>query len=210
MRFSLVIFLSFLLFAGCEEGDFKGFTNGQVKTVSGAPVANAEIHILYPDLETTFLKSKPSVVISFTIPQSGETTLDMYRFGTSILIENVVDTTLTSGNYTFPISENLYTNGVYNYEISAPNFKLRKRMFVLRPESELLNNVKPLAITDNNGNFLIQTSIFGVGEVFNSEISSLSIPSKIEFIAIKSGEIIARNTVRVSNGIDNEVELIAN
>ena len=83
-------------------------------------------------------------------------------------------------------------------------------MFVLRPESELLNNVKPLAITDNNGNFLIQTSIFGVGEVFNSEISSLSIPSKIEFIAIKSGEIIARNTVRVSNGIDNEVELIAN
>jgi len=212
MRIISTVLLSILLFGGCKDGDFKGFTMGQVKTVNGVPIANAEIHILYPDLEKDQTKSKPSAVISFLIPQTGQTTLDIHRFGTSILIEKLVESELPAGKHSATLSESLYTNGVYEYDLSAPNLNLSKRIFVLRPESELLNGVEPLATSNNSGNFTFQTSVLGIGEKFNSNHASQSVivPSKIEFIAIKETEIIARKTVRISNGIDNEISLIVN
>lgn len=212
MKLFLALLFSFLLFFGCGEGDFKGFTNGQLTTISGAPVANAEIHILYPDLQNRYPKAKPTASINFSLPQSGRVSLDTYRFGTSILIENVVSEELNPGTYSFTISDSLYTNGVYKYTLKAPRVDLSKKMLLLRKESDLLENIIPLATTNISDDFSIQTSVFGIGEIFSSErsSSSLTVPSKIVFIAIKNGEVIARKTVRISNGIDNEVSMIAN
>ena len=207
MRFSFILFLSLIF--GCGKGDFKGFTNGQLTEIGGAPISGAEIHVSYPGFFTQY-KTKPTAYISFNIPEASQVSLKSYRFGSSEFIETLVDKSLPAGSHGAPISDSLYTNGMYSYKVESDNFSLERKMFLVRNTEDLLDNVAPLAFTDNSGDFSFQTSILGIDEILSTEISSFTVPSLIEFIAIKNGEIIARKTVRLSNGIDNEVSLVSN
>lgn len=212
MKISLGLFLSLLFIYGCGEGDFKGFTNGQLTKTGGAPISGAEIHVSYPNLSNQF-KKKPTATISFSLPNASILSFKSSRFGSNEFIEGFEEIPFTAGSHTIAIQDSLYTTGLYLYQIQSESFSAKHKFLMLRAEAQLLDNIMPLAITDNSGDFTLQTSVFGVGEELisynESGVStSLTIGSMIEFIAIKNGEIIARKKVRISNGLDNEISLI--
>jgi len=206
----LVIYCSVLF--GCNNDDLKGFTFGDVKTISGAPVSNAEIHILYVNRESA-RKMQPSTTINFSLLVASEVSFSTKRFGSNEIIEEFSEVLFRAGNHTITLLDSLYTNGLYEYFLETGAASYQNKIHITRTEEQLKNSFVPLTYTDRSGSFQFQTSILGVGEKIDytikaGESASYSIDNEIELIAIKKGEIIARKTMLISNGSENQVSLI--
>ena len=214
MRLVVLIVIYCSVLFGCNSNDFKGFTFGDVKTISESPVSNAEIHILYAN-RSSARKVQPSTSINFSLPVTSEVSFSTKRFGANEKIESFSEVLFSAGHHTITLLDSLYTNGLYEYFLETGAASYQSKIQIIRTEEQLKNSFIPLTYTDRSGSFEFQTAILGVGEkidytIETGESASYSIDNEIEFIAIKEGEIIARKTMLISNGAENEVSLIVN
>lgn len=73
----------------------------------------------------------PSTTISFVLPESAEVTLTIYNtLGQKV--DELVNTTLESGRYSYVWRAENFPNGTYIYELRANDFKLFKKMILLK------------------------------------------------------------------------------
>lgn len=73
----------------------------------------------------------PSTTISFVLPESAEVTLTIYNtLGQKV--DELVNTTLESGRYSYVWRVENFPNGTYIYELRANDFKLFKKMILLK------------------------------------------------------------------------------
>lgn len=73
----------------------------------------------------------PSTTISFVLPESAEVTLTIYNTLGQKVAE-LVNTTLESGRYSYVWRAENFPNGTYIYELRANDFKLFKKMILLK------------------------------------------------------------------------------
>ncbi len=73
----------------------------------------------------------PSTTISFVLPEAAEVTLKIYNtLGQKV--DELVNTTLESGRYSYVWRAENFPNGTYIYELRANDFKLFKKMILLK------------------------------------------------------------------------------
>lgn len=73
----------------------------------------------------------PSTTISFVLPEAAEVTLKIYNTLGQKVAE-LVNTTLESGRYSYVWRAENFPNGTYIYELRANDFKLFKKMILLK------------------------------------------------------------------------------
>lgn len=73
----------------------------------------------------------PSTTISFVLPEAAEVTLKIYNTLGQKVAE-LVNTTLESGRYSYVWRSENFPNGTYIYELRANDFKLFKKMILLK------------------------------------------------------------------------------
>ncbi len=200
---NISILLSTVLLISCSNEEIP-IIKGQVVLSDGTPVSKADIHVSYQ--WSPVAKSMPNTIYSFQVQEYGKVSLASYSYGTGNLVEILVEQELSPGSYTVPISDSLYTNGIYNFVLII-NSKRTNNRILFSKNAEHLIGVKPLTTTNNAGDFLIVTDYLGIGETFNNG-GEVRVTNQIEFIAIKDSTIITRDTVFIDESKTSEILLI--
>lgn len=207
-----VLLIPFLI--ACNKNE-QPIIIGQVVSSSGEPIANAHIHVSYT-IDESQVQSKSTKQIFFRNSKTGDVSLKSYRYWNNNLIETIVDQKLGPGHYSFTLTDTLYTDGIYYYELKTSSNTMTHKWLIARDDVTELIEVQPLCKTSKSGGFKMELEILGIGEKFElyaehvpEVIAEQTITNRIEFIAIKNGQIIARETVQVKEEKGNNIRLVA-
>ncbi len=109
-----------------KQIDFDGsFTYSDVVDVEVLPADNFILKQNYPN------PFNPATKISFSIPNSGYTTLKVYDvLGNEVA--SIIEKDLTAGNYDVEFNASGLTSGVYYYALRSGNFVETKKMMLLK------------------------------------------------------------------------------
>lgn len=215
-NFLFILTTIFVLNCNKEESPI---VNGQVLLSDGTPVENAAIHYV-PKLASDSLskQKRQTTAISFSLPKAGKVKLETFIAWDHELLETLIDWTLSAGTHFVTLNDTLYTNRVYEYELSIPDVDTTIVHRMLRvATAEQLIGFKPLVKTNSVGSFKIENGELGIGEKFRitsqygpDSYYDLTITNVVEFIAIKNEQIIARKEVEIMEEKQNDVKLVVN
>jgi len=212
MQFKIfILFLVPVLLINCEK-EVNSIIDGRVIGRDGGPVEGAEIHLIY-NLGTIVSKRAPNIIISFDVPSAGKVLFQTKHFWTNDIVEIPINNILPVGVHTVVLTDSLYTNGIYLYDIVTETSEEQRRFLKSVSPEELIYS-KPRRITDNTGTFEIDINELGIGEVFRVQNETtvgteFRISSLFKIIAIKNGEVIAQKTLEIDEDKGNELTLIA-
>lgn len=212
---ALILFLlsSLMLISGCDEPVSGNITsgstffqseyspyvlNGTVLDENGLPVSGAEIHFMLKLwnspalLKRTPNKTTPSTYISFGNPISGAVSLRIYRLGTREYITTLLDTNLSSGQFSVYFNSGAYTNGYYIYQLAMNGTVHEKLMLNHNTDLSILLKSEPLTRSDAEGKFRLPVSVFGLEErmIVTNETS----PNAVGIVTVDSIAIVVHQS----------------
>lgn len=144
---------------------------GQITDSSGTPLKDININLYYSFLDKAVQKSflKWDTSVQFGIANRSFVKIFLYRFGE--VQDTIKIDTLPAGRHTIFFDTRL-PNGSHKIEIKIKDLTTGKdstsfvKMFINNPDTYYFTTIheKPLAVTDENGNFTIPDKYVAVGE----------------------------------------------
>ena len=190
--FKLIIILTLsIIILGCKDkivdppNDKKIAFYGKVVDQNDNLLSNVSVHYIYYLGENVELRN---ATISYSLPSSQNVILQVYDIQKNP-ISKLVDQYQNAGQYMIYFNGDSFTNGIYRYKISGQTMSYEGSFPLITYDINKLISTPPITLSDNNGEFLISYSVFGIGMKYHMQTiqKELIVADSIKFVLHKEG-----------------------